>query len=300
MTDLEMDIDVKYNEPMNLHTTFGIGGPADIFIQPRSVDEIVKCLRICSERGITFFILGNGSNLLVRDEGFRGMVIDMSTPHLKSISVKGDIIRSSSSVYLSELLKISTEHGLSGLEFLAGIPATLGGAIRTNASARDYMDPDTWYDMTSLVNAVKLIDANGNIISLTSNEIGSSGGCLDLKGRVILEAELILRKADKEGVERRMGCFYRRKQKTQESVRPNAGCIFKNPAKGKSSAGQLIDACGLKGTRIGAAAVSEKHANFIINTGGATSRDVLNLMDLIRRSVLEKFGVMLETEIEIV
>ncbi|MBM3209269.1 UDP-N-acetylmuramate dehydrogenase [Candidatus Shapirobacteria bacterium] len=281
--------ELKENEPMGRHTTFGIGGPADWFWEAKTEEALIRVIRKIREVKVPYFILGNGSNLLVGDKGVRGLVIKVQSSKFKvqNDNSKFKII-AEAGVSLSKLITSAAEHSLSGLEFLVGIPGTLGGAIRGNAGTKD-----EWIDRA--VETVEILDELGErrILNRRDCKFGYRNSRFSKAKEIILGATLLVKREDKLFVQRRIK-DYLAKRKNQPAE-PSAGSIFKNP-KG-DFAGRLIEAAGLKGCQIGGAQISEKHANFIVNTGGAKAVDVLALIDLAQKKVKEKFGVELEEEI---
>lgn len=291
---------VVYNEPMRKHTSFRIGGPADIWVEPQDSSDLKNCIQISRDNNIPLFVIGGGTNLLVDDEGVRGIVVNMSSPSLKKIFWGNRKVDVTSSATLREFLNFCSSKGLGGLEFLAGIPGTVGGAAMTNACARDYEETEKWYNIGDFIEAIKILNYEGETQLLTKREFKFGYKSLDLKDCIILEVKFLLNKIKKEDVASNCQRFLKRKKETQELSLPSAGCIFKNPSGIDKSAGQLIDECGLKGKRIGRAAISRKHANFIVNAGGASSGDVIALIDMTRKLVSDKFGIDLPLEIKIV
>ena len=278
------------NEPMKNHTSFKIGGAADEFCAAKSVDEIKELISYAKKKDIPYFVIGNGSNILVSDKGIRGLVIKIAAD-FSDYEISGTVIKAKSGALLSTLAKAAQKSGLSGMEFASGIPGTLGGAIYMNAGAYGGQISD-------LVRRVTYLE-NGEI-----KKIGEGFGFgyrksifADL-GVVILEAELELEKGDLEEIRLKMEDYKNRRTEKQPLSLPSAGSVFKRPE--GSFAGKLIEDAGLKGFRIGGAEVSEKHAGFIVNTGGATASDVLSLIRYIQKTVKERFSVELETEVKIV
>jgi len=267
---------VRYNEPMNRHTSFCIGGPADIWVEPESPSDLRNCIQLSKGRNIPLFVIGSGTNLLVKDEGIRGMVISTLSPGLKNIYRSENSVWATSSITLKELLDFCFKEGLGGLEFLSGVPGTVGGAVATNAGARHYKIKEKQYSISDFTEEVKAANS------------------------VIFSAGFRLTAATRDFILAERGEFLKRKKATQELSAPSAGCIFKNPPGYEKPAGELIDKCGLKGLNIGGAIISRKHANFIINTGGATAADVIALIDIIKNRVKDSFGIELITEITIV
>jgi len=284
---------ISLNEPLSKHTAFKIGGPAGFFIEPEGPGDIKTLLRISKKKRLPFFIIGAGSNLLVSDKGIKGMVIRLSAPYFRKLSRENESVYAASGIMLNKLLAFAKERGLSGAEFLAGIPGTVGGALAMNAgvtrpAARSIGD---------LVKEVKVMDRDGNIKALKKKDIKFGYRESSLSEYLILSSVLILKKQDKRKIEEKMRSYLERRKSTQELMKPSAGCIFKNPRSG--SAGRLIDLCGMKGKRAGGAQVSRKHANFILNSGRAKAKDVLKLMDSIIEKVEAEFNIHLEPEIKI-
>jgi len=276
----------KINEPMAKHTTFKIGGPADLFYEARTEEEIIRAIR---EVGVPYFILGRGSNILVGDKGFRGMVIKMKNEKLKIKNDKEKIkILADAGVLLANLVNFAAMNSVGGLEFLAGIPGTVGGAVRGNAGA--------WQqNIGDKVARVKILTLEGQIKWINQKDCQFSYRKSRFKrnDEVILGIEFKLEKKDKKEIERKINeILEKRKNQPKE---PSAGCVFVNPK--PLHAGVLIEQCGLKGKQIGGAKVSEKHANFIVNLGGAKAKDVVALISLIKAKVKERFGIELKEEI---
>jgi len=291
---------VLYNEPMRNHTSFCIGGPADIWVEPVDVDDLKRCIQISKEKNVPLFIMGAGTNLLVRDEGLRGIVVNMLSSSLRNIYLGDRKISVTSSVTLREFINFCSKAGLSGLEFLAGMPGTVGGAVMTNAGARHYEKMGKWYSVGDFIEELRVMRYDGEIDVLDKKELNFGYKSLDLKDCVILEAKFRLNKTSPRDVRNESQRFLKRKKETQELSAPSAGCIFKNPPAPEKAAGKLIDECNLKGTRVGGALISRKHANFIINTGNASSKDVMALIEIIKEKVKVKFGIELSLEIKIV
>jgi len=257
---------MKFSEPMSAHTTFKIGGPADIWAQPEDEESLAGILALCRQDGIRVIVAGNGSNLLVKDRGIKGCVINLSSDVFKKIKIEGNTVIAGSGLGIPRLLNVLSNNGLSGIEFMAGIPATVGGALAMNAGGKN-----------------RIL----NYVEETSV----------LEKDIILSARIRLELSNKEEIRNRINKYLQEKREKQELDSPSAGCIFKNPE--GNSAGKLIDLSGLKGRSVGGAMVSTRHANFIINTGGACCDDVLRLMDIVRDRVKKDHGIALEPEIEV-
>lgn len=281
---------VKFREPLKRHTTFKVGGKAEVFIEPRDKDDLKSALRLAKEHGLAVFILGRGSNILAADKGIKGAVLKLSAPFFKRTTFKNNRLYAGSGALLAGIISSCLKRGLSGTEFLSGIPGTLGGALAMNAGTAGR-------DIGSLVRKVEVMDYRGNTRSLGSKEIKFAYRKSSLAPGIILGAELQLKKEKPAGIRKRINDCLKRRRLTQDLSWPSAGCVFKNPR--GDFAGRLIDACGLKGRRSGGARVSLRHANFIINTGNARATDILKLIEGIKKEVHSRFGVVLEPEIKI-
>ena len=277
-------------ESMSRHTTFRIGGPADLFVVPKSVDEIAEVLKICREEKAPYFILGNGSNLLVSDKGYRGVVVQLYRGFGK-ITVSGEEIHAQAGALLSGIAAAARDASLTGFEFAGGIPGTLGGAVVMNAGA--YRS-----QMSDIVIEVTCCDAEGKLLTLSAEQCGFSyrnSRFKQQKDLVVVSVQLELKVGKKEEILAQMQKNTTARNAKQPVEYPSAGSIFKNPP--QDAAGRLVELVGAKGWRQGDAMVSEKHSNFIINTGTATCEDVLQLVKKVKQAVLDKTGVLLEEEI---
>lgn len=283
---------LSFDEPMNRHTSFRIGGPADALFVPQDVGELKKALKSAQELDIPVTVIGNGSNLLVRDGGIRGLVVKLSGT-LDYVHVLGTDLRAGSGVLLSTLAHVAVEAGLKGLEFAAGIPGTLGGALSMNAGAYDG-------EMKDVVSAVRALTLAGEEVELCGEELafGYRHSALKARELVAVEATLTLTPGDKEASLARITELNRLRREKQPIALPSAGSVFKRPP--GHFAGRLIEQAGLKGCRIGDAEVSTLHAGFIVNVGNATARDVLDLIFHVQSKVREQSGVALEPEVRIV
>ena len=282
---------VLANEPMSRHTTFRVGGPADIMFFPKNSEEVLRALALAKEFGADALVIGNGSNLVARDGGVRGLAIVLGE-HMAQIEINGTRLRAQAGAMLARVSAAAQEAGLSGLEFASGIPGTLGGGCAMNAGAYGGQLSDV------LVCARVLL--NGEVRMLSREEMQMSyRSTLPLRaGGVVLEAEFELRADDPAEIMARMKDFNARRRDKQPLNLPSAGSTFKRPE--GHFAGALIEGCGLKGARVGGAQVSEKHAGFIVNVGGASATDILGLIELVQQRVLAETGVSLETEVRIV
>jgi UDP-N-acetylmuramate dehydrogenase len=287
---------VLFDEPMRKHTSFRVGGKADVLAYPRDRDDLDRLLGFLKDRGLPYYILGKGTNVLVKDGGIRGAVINL-TRGFKDVALikengENALIRADTGVSLSDLLAYSVRAGLSGLEFAAGIPGTVGGALVMNAGTKHG-------SMNDITNSITVISPLGKISRLKRMDLRFAYRKLELgEGDVILEAVFELKKAPTEEIRNRVNSNISHKRSTQPLNQPSAGCIFKNP-KGYY-AGQLIEESGLKGYRIGDAMISHVHGNFIVNVGEAKACDILNLMDLIEHRIKENSGITLKPEIQII
>lgn len=288
---------VKFNEPLSSHTSFKIGGSCDLWVEPKDTAELKKVLARVSAGGKPSFIIGNGTNLLVNDEGFSGIVISLNSPFFKKVEFKGERVRVGAGYSLPKLVMECSARGLSGLESLIGIPGTIGGAVFMNAGG--WSSP-IYKNIGDLVTSLKVLDPTGKVIDLKKKDMSFGYRKSGLDGYIILSAEFQLGREDKKAVLARCGQFLKIKREKQVLDRPSAGCIFKNPAGFQFTCGQMIDMLGLKGAMYGGAKVSKKHANFIINAKDAKCADVLNLIDIIKRKVHDNYGLDLEMEVKVI
>lgn len=288
---LSPDTGIKYNEPMKNHTSFKVGGPADVLVIPKNSDDISKVIKLSRENGIDCFIMGNGSNLIVRDGGYRGVIIKLT--ELNHIHVEGTNIIAQAGALLSAVSNEALNHSLKGMEFASGIPGTVGGAVTMNAGA---YGPE----MKDIVLWAKVTDRDGNVFKLSNEELelGYRDSIIQRKNYVVLEACFGLEKGEAEKIKARMDELNKRRADRQPLTYPSAGSTFKRP--NGYFAAQLIDESGLKGTRSGGAMVSEKHAGFIINYDNATAADILNLIKIVQDRVRERYHVDMEPEVKII
>ena len=279
------------NEPMSRHTTFRVGGPAELLFQPCCADEICAALKLAREAGVAVQLVGNGSNLLVRDGGLKGLTILLGD-HYSEVLVEGNCVIAQAGALLSRVSAVAQEAGLSGLEFASGIPGTLGGGCAMNAGAYggELKDALLWADV--------LLDGEVRRLSLAEMEMGYRSTKPLRKGGVVLQACFELKPDDKEAILARMKDLNARRRDKQPLNLPSAGSTFKRPE--GHFAGALIEGCGLKGCTIGGAQVSEKHAGFLVNIGGATAADILALIAHVQQVVKTETGVDLEPEVRIV
>lgn len=281
---------IRFNEPLKNKTTFRIGGSAKFFIEPKDIDDLKHLLSSVKRYKIPTFVIGAGSNVLVSDKGIQGIVFRLNAPYFKKILKYGSHIYAGSGSLLNQFILKAAEFGLSGVEFLAGIPGTVGGALCMNAGVGKK-------NIGDLVEKVTVMDYNGNIKVLGRDDIRFEYRKSSLGKFIILSADFKLAKKDKKEIKNNITNYLKYRRDTQDSSLSNAGCVFKNPP--GNSAGRLIDLCGLKGRGSGSAYVSLRHANFILNRKNALAGDVLRLMSLIKKRVKRKFKVNLEPEIKI-
>ena len=277
-------------ESMSRHTTFRIGGPADLFVVPKSVDEIAEVLKICREEKAPYFILGNGSNLLVSDKGYRGVVVQLYRGFGK-ITVSGEEIHAQAGALLSGIAAAARDASLTGFEFAGGIPGTLGGAVVMNAGAYGG-------EMKDVLESVTVLTGEGKIIELGRNELelGYRTSVIAKKGYIVLGAVLKLERGDGEKIKTYMDELKEKRVTKQPLEYPSAGSTFKRPE--GYFAGKLIQDSGLKGFTVGGAQVSEKHSGFVINKGNATAADVMELIRQVTAKVKEDTGVTMEPEVK--
>ena len=278
------------NEPMSRHTTFRVGGPADLMFLPASAQELCDALRLAREAGVPAQVLGNGSNLIVRDGGIRGLTIVLGE-HFSDIRIEGKRICAQAGALLSRVAAAAMEAGLSGLEFAGGIPGTLGGGCAMNAGAYGGQISDV------LVSAEVLLGGEVRTLSLEEMQMGYRTTLPLREGGVVLSACFEMERDDSDAIQSRMKELNARRRDKQPLNLPSAGSTFKRPE--GHFAGALIEGCGLKGCAIGAAQVSQKHAGFIVNTGGATAKDILQLIAHVQAVVRRETGVELEPEVKI-
>jgi UDP-N-acetylenolpyruvoylglucosamine reductase len=283
---------VRADEPLAKRTTLRVGGNADIYVEPSSENDLVRLVNFCRERDLPFLVLGRGSNLLIRDGGIRGVVISLVHPAFCGVEAFGRQICCGGGAKLKAVAARAREAQLAGLEFLEGIPGSVGGALRMNAGA---MGGATF----GVVTHVRFMDQAGEIYEFSASRMNAGyRSCPLLKGCVALGATFQGEPSSRELIDQRSREFNQRRWQSQPKE-PSAGCIFQNPSS-TISAGQTIDEVGLKGARVGGAVVSSVHANFIVNEGGAIASDVLELIDMIRTRVQAERGIELETEVQII
>jgi UDP-N-acetylmuramate dehydrogenase len=281
---------VEKDHPLAKETWYGLGGPADYFIRPQTIEQLRQVVRRCNENNVPIYVLGYGSNLLVCDEGVRGAVIQLKSDGFSQMKFDKELVSAGAGVELSRLLLTCAKKGLSGLEPLTGIPGSIGGAVRMNSGGN-------FGDIGTVVETVTLMDKDGKVFEKSKPELQFDYRQTNITAKFILEAKINMTAGDPDQITRTIKENWVYKKNNQPLNTINSGCIFKNPR--GLSAGAMIDRAGLKGLQIGGAVVSEKHANFIIARKDCTSRDVMRLIELVREKVKKQFNVELELEIEI-
>tara|TARA_R110002095_G_scaffold142521_2_gene123482 strand:- start:3566 stop:4444 length:879 start_codon:yes stop_codon:yes gene_type:complete len=281
---------LKHSEPLAKYSYFKIGGPAQFFLEPRNVDELQAVILCCAENEIPLRVFGGGSNILIKDSGVQGAVIRIHDEEFSKIQVSGTTVTAGAGALLSNLVSQTVKAGLAGLESLVGIPGTVGGALHGNTGGHNG-------DIGQYATSVSVLTARGEKFVRTADELSFSYRESSINELAILEATFELKQDDSEEVTNRMKKNWIMKKANQPLTHQSAGCIFKNPR--GMHAGALIEQAGLKGTRIGGAEISDRHANFIVNDENATTENVHDLINLAQHTVAEKFGVELELEIEL-
>ncbi|TZE83101.1 UDP-N-acetylmuramate dehydrogenase [Calorimonas adulescens] len=283
---------IMMDEPMSCHTSFRVGGPADIYIAPQDRKELVSTLVVLTMHDYPYIIIGKGTDLLVRDGGIRGAVVDVTK--LNGIYVDGTRITVEAGAPLKDVCNAALENSLTGMEFACGIPGTVGGAVYMNAGAYggEIKDVLEWCEVLDKKSMKSYVLNNGEM------EFGYRASVVQSKDLVVLRACFLLRVGDRETIKRTMDDLTRRRQEKQPLEYPSAGSVFKRPP--GYYAGKLIEDAGLRGARIGDAQISEKHTGFIINLGNATASDVIRLIDMVQKTVKDKFGVDMYPEIKII
>ncbi|TCK93483.1 UDP-N-acetylmuramate dehydrogenase [Natranaerovirga hydrolytica] len=284
--------DILLNEPMRNHTSFKIGGPVDFFLLPRNPEELAQVITLCKKESVPYCIIGNGSNLLVKDEGFRGVIIQVYK-NLSQVTIEDTTVKAQAGILLSTLSKKICKAGLKGFEFASGIPGTLGGAVCMNAGAYGG-------EISHVIVSATVIDHDGNLISLDKEqlELGYRTSIIQKNNLIVVNAQLELVKGDVEEIQDIIKDLNNRRKEKQPLELPSAGSTFKRPT--GYYAGKLIMDAGLRGYRIGDAQISQKHCGFIVNVGKASAEDVIKLIQYVQKEVKDKFQVDLETEVRII
>ena len=280
----------RYNVPLQKYTSFRTGGSAEIFVEPLGVLELKRVLQFCKDEQKKVFIFGKGTNLLVGDNGVDGVVIHLGGINFKNVERDGRYVVAGAGVDLPKLIRTVALSGFGGLEALAGIPGTVGGAVMMNAGGK-------YGDISDTIRSLTAMAFDGTIIKYTREDVGFEYRGCNLSEQIVIEVEFKLNESKIEVVLEKMDEIYKEKQESQPLGTFNAGSIFKNTSQYKAA--ELIDKANLKGLKVGGAVVSEKHANFIVNTGSATSTDILELIKIIKEAIKKKYDVSLEEEIHI-
>jgi len=280
----------RYDVHLQRYTSFRTGGAAEIFVEPRNTSELKKVLQFCKDEQKKVFIFGKGTNLLVNDNGIKGVVIHLGGVDFKKIERNGRYVSSGAGVNLPQLIRKTALWGLGGLEVLVGIPGTVGGAVMMNAGGKYGDISDTISSLTTMTFDGKITNINREDVEFTYREC-------NLSKQVVVQVEFVLKESRKEELLEKMDDIYKEKKEKQPLSTFNAGSIFKNSHHFKAA--ELIDKANLKGQKVGGAVVSKKHANFIVNTGNATSADILELIKIIKKTINKKYNVSLEQEIQI-
>ena len=281
---------VKTDEPLSGHTWMQLGGPATYFIEPRNMDELTEAVRRCRENEVPIYVLGSGANLLVDDSGVKGAVIHLCQGEFTQVAIAEGGVKAGAGAEMGRIVLRCVREGLSGLECLTGIPGSVGGCVKMNAGG-------AFGDIGSVVETVEVLTASGERFTRFRADLAFGYRSTNITSKFILGAEFRLTEEDPHRILKQVKQIWIYKKNTQPLGRGNAGCIFKNPR--GMSAGALIDRAGLKGRTVGGAKVSQKHGNFIVVEPGATTSDVLKLINLIRETVYKKSEVYLELEIEV-
>ena len=282
--------EMMIDENMSNHIYFKVGGPADILVSPSSIDQLLETLKICKENNIPYYIIGNGSNLLVKDGGIRGVVIKLV--NLNKIQSRGNFIKAEAGVLLKDVSKRAVENSLTGFEFACGIPGSVGGAVFMNAGAYDG-------EIKNVIKEAEVIDQNGNLIFLDKEqlELGYRTSKVMKENYVVVSALFQLEEGNEEKIQGRVDELTAKREEKQPLEYPSAGSTFKRPE--GYFAGKLIQDAGLKGYTVGGACVSEKHAGFVINKNNGTAKDVLGVIHHVQEEVKRQFGVELHPEVRI-
>lgn len=282
---------ISIDEPMKNHTSFKVGGPADILVTPKNYEEVVKIIKFCNQKNLPYYIIGRGSNLLVKDGGFRGVIIKLTS--LNKIQVLDEKIIAQGGADLSAVSDEALKHSLTGFEFACGIPGTVGGAVTMNAGAYNG-------EISQVIESALVVDKKGNLITLNKDELelGYRISAIQKYEYTVLEATFKLTKGEYNKIKERIDDLTRKRQEKQPLEYPSAGSTFKRPE--GYFTGKLIEESNLKGYTIGGAQVSEKHAGFVINKNNATAEDIINLIKHIQNTIKTKYNVELQPEVRII
>ena len=290
LVDISGEQNVIQNEPMKRHTTFRIGGPCDIFIKPRSIEEIRQIIEVVKENKVPYYVVGNGSNLLVSDDGYRGVIINLFN-NFSDITVEGNTITASAGALLGKIGYTALKNSLTGFEFATGIPGTLGGAVVMNAGANGG-------EMKDVLSEVTVLTKEGELLTLKADELelGYRTSIIAKKDYIVLEGKIQLKPGEPDKIKAVIDDLAFRRRDKQPLEYPSAGSTFKRPK--DNFAGKLIMDAGLRGYTLGGAMVSDKHCGFVINKGDATCEDVIKLTDHVKEEVKNQFGIELELEVK--
>lgn len=290
LVDISGEQNVLQNEPMKRHTTFRIGGPCDIFIKPGSIEEIRQIIEVVKENKVPYYVVGNGSNLLVSDDGYRGVIINLFN-NFSDITVEGNTITASAGALLGKIGYTALKNSLTGFEFATGIPGTLGGAVVMNAGAYGG-------EMKDVLSEVTVLTKEGELLTLKADELelGYRTSIIAKKDYIVLEGKIQLKPGEPDKIKAVIDDLAFRRRDKQPLEYPSAGSTFKRPK--DNFAGKLIMDAGLRGYTLGGAMVSDKHCGFVINKGDATCEDVIKLTDHVKEEVKNQFGIELELEVK--
>ncbi|MBU5470009.1 UDP-N-acetylmuramate dehydrogenase [Falcatimonas sp. MSJ-15] len=290
LVDISGEQNVLQNEPMKRHTTFRIGGPCDIFIKPGSIEEIRQIIEVVKENKVPYYVVGNGSNLLVSDDGYRGVIINLFN-NFSDITVEGNTITASAGALLGKIGYTALKNSLTGFEFATGIPGTLGGAVVMNAGAYGG-------EMKDVLSEVTVLTKEGELLTLKADELelGYRTSIIAKKDYIVLEGKIQLKPGEPDKIKAVIDDLAFRRRDKQPLEYPSAGSTFKRPK--DNFAGKLIMDAGLRGYTSGGAMVSDKHCGFVINKGDATCEDVIKLTDHVKEEVKNQFGIELELEVK--
>ncbi len=282
--------DIRYNEPLKNHTSFKVGGPADVMVIPTSEEELVKAVEICRDNGLKYFIMGNGSNLLIKDTGIRGVVIKINEG-FDDVVVVDTKITAQAGALLTAVSKIALRESLEGMEFASGIPGTIGGAITMNAGAYGG-------EMKDIVSSVRVLTKDNQILDLTNEEMNFTYRNSKVKDLelIVISVEIDLQHGEYDTIDEKIKDLTFQRTSKQPLELPSGGSTFKRPE--GYFAGKLIDDAGLRGLRHGDAQVSDKHCGFVVNRGETSYKEIMELVGVIKKTVMDRFGVELEMEIK--
>lgn len=283
---------ILVSEPLSKYTTFKIGGPADLLVIPEDTADLKNIFSYINNGSIPKFVLGGGSNVLAADAGFRGVVIKLSSNAFKQLSLEYEILRAGAGVSTGELLSFCVDSDIGGLEFISGMPGTVGGLVMMNAGIKEK-------NISDVIEEVTAMDKNGDIKLLKKSNMKFGYRSFSPSDLTIIEARFRVFKRGSADIVNEINKYLSHKGRTQDLKFPSAGCVFKNPKSGAITAGELIERAGLKGSSFGGAEVSSVHANFIINTGGAKASDVIHLMNMVKAKIKKDYDIELEPEIVI-